>query len=260
MLLLARTAAADPVPLSHWPQQSLGSPVHISYSYSNLLDGTFLQITPTELRAATEEALRLWAGHAPLHFTERIDSGPAVSDLSYAAAGYPEIRIGHHDSPDLAHAYFAGQDGLAGDVHVASGIPWSVGGGHWNFLETITHELGHSVGLVHEHVELAIMNPAYPTHRFGGLRTAYLYPSDIRRLQGIYGEGTGSVTPMVPTPEPGTSLLVAAGLALVARRGRSYAVPFRAPQGILGALASIRVIRIRRHGRDHPQASSFMNF
>ena len=220
VLLLARSAAADPVPLSHWPQPSAGDPVYISYSYTNLLDGSFLQITRTELRAATEEALRLWASHAPLHFTERIDSGPAVSDESYPAAGHSEIRIGHHVSPELAHAYFPGHDGLAGDVHVASGVPWSVGNGHWDFLETITHELGHSLGLVHEHVELAIMNPSYPTHRFGGLGTAYLYPSDIRSLQAIYGTGTGSVTPITPTPEPATYLLVAGGLALVARTRR----------------------------------------
>jgi hypothetical protein len=222
-LLLARAAAADPVPLSHWPQQAVGSPVYISYSYSNLLDGTFLQITPMELRAATEEALRLWASYAPLHFTEGIDSGPAVSDISYPAASHPQIRIGHHDSSELAHAYFPGHDGLAGDVHVASGVPWSVGNGHWDFLETITHELGHSLGLVHEHVELAIMNPSYPTHRFAGLGTAYLYPSDIRSLQAIYGTGTGSVAPLAPVPEPAAYLLVAGGLALVARmrRGRS---------------------------------------
>jgi hypothetical protein len=218
-LLFARPTAADPVHFDSWSRPDAG-PIYITYSYSNLLEGTFLLISPTELRQATEEALRLWASHAPLHFTERIDSGPAVSDLPYTAGSHPQIRIGHHVSAELAHAYFPGQDGLAGDVHVASGVPWSVGMGHWNFLETITHELGHSLGLSHEHVEPAIMNPSYPTHRFGGLGTAHLYPSDIRALQAIYGSGTGSVTPLTATPEPATYLLVAGGLALVARTRR----------------------------------------
>jgi hypothetical protein len=213
---LAKPAAAEPVHFDTWANPD-SSPVYITYSYSNLLDGTFLLITPTELRQATEEALRVWAGYAPLHFIERIDSGPAVSDLPYTAGSHPQIRIGHHESAELAHAYFPGQEGLAGDVHVASGVPWSVGTGHWNFLETITHELGHSLGLSHEDVEPAILNPSYPTHRFGGLGTAHLYPSDIRALQAIYGSGTGSVTPLTATPEPATYLLVAGGLALVAR-------------------------------------------
>ena len=223
--LLASPAAADPVELTYWPQQSNGGPVYISYSYSNLLDGTFLQASPAELRHATEEALRLWATYAPLHFTEQVDSGPAVSDASYNAADHPLIRIGHHMVAEVAHAYFPGPDGRAGDIHVASGVPWSVGTGHWNFLETITHELGHSLGLLHDNVESAIMNPSYPTHRFGGLGTAFLYRSDIEKLQAIYGAGSGSVTPISATPEPATYLLFAGGLALVARVRRKCARP-----------------------------------
>jgi hypothetical protein len=219
--MLARSAAADPLSLQQWQTPAgNGGPVYVSYSYSNLFDGTFLLLSPAELRDATQEALALWARYAPLHFTEQPDSGPTVSDLSYSAAGVPQIRIGHHTSGDLAHAYFPGEDGLAGDIHFSSGVPWSLGTTHWNYLETITHELGHALGLVHDEVEPAIMNPSYPTHRFGGLGTAYLYPSDIRQLRAIYGFGTGSVTPISPTPEPTTFLLVAGGLAAVARMRR----------------------------------------
>ncbi len=231
-LLLTRSAAADPVQLHGWPQQSPGGPVYITYAYSNLLDGTFLQSSSSELRRATEEALGLWATHAPIHFIERIDSGPAVSDSAYAAGKHPDIRIGHHLTPEVAHAFFPGESGLAGDVHVASGLPWSVGTGHWNFLETLTHELGHSLGLVHETVDLAIMNPSYPTHQFAGHGTGFLHPSDIRNLQAIYGAGTGSVTPITPTPEPATYLLVAGGLAQAARMRRRKASATNAADGM----------------------------
>ncbi len=197
----------------------------ITYSYSNLLDGTFLLVAPEELRAATEEAFGLWAAHAPLHFIEVPDVGPPPSDLPYAAGGSVQIRLGHHVTPELAHAFYPGTDGLSGDMHFASGIPWTVDTGHWNFLEAVTHELGHALGLAHELDEPAIMNPAYPSHRFTGLGSGFLLDSDIRSLQAIYGVGVGSVTPLDPTPEPATVMLVGGGVgALVAarrRRGRS---------------------------------------
>lgn len=223
--LSAIPAAADPVGLQWAQPLGLGTPVYITYSYSNLLDGTFLLTSPDELRAATEEALNLWASYAPLYFIEVPDVGPPPSDMPYASTG-PEIRIGHHQSTDLAHAFYPGYDGLAGDVHIATGVPWTIGEGNWNFLEAITHEIGHSLGLGHEIDEPAIMNPSYPFHRFYGLGTSFLFPSDIRAIQSIYGAGTGSVEPLDPTPEPGTYLLVAAGvISLMLPRYRKRGMP-----------------------------------
>jgi len=223
--LYAPSANADPIGLQ-WPQpQGQGTSVVITYSYANLFDGTFLMITPRELRSATEEALAVWASYAPLHFVERPDSGPRVSDQPYAANSHPQIRFGQHDLSEVAHGFYPGSDGLAGDVHFASGLPWTVGEGHWNYLEAVTHELGHALGLVHELDEIAVMNPSYPSHRFDGLGSARLYPADIRQLQGIYGAGIGSVQPLTPTPEPGTLLLVVTGVfSLVHYRPRRAAV------------------------------------
>ena len=212
-------ATADPIG-TKWLQSQPGDPVVITFSFSNLLDGTFLLASPSDLRAATEEALRLWARYAPLNFVELDDAGPDLSDLPYAAGSFPQIRIGHHDMSELAHAYFPGDSGLSGDVHVATGIPWTIGNGHWNFLEAITHELGHALGLAHELDEPAIMNPSYPFHRFDGLGTAFLLPSDIRSLQAIYGAGAGSVQSIDSTPEPGSVALVATGLTALLRARR----------------------------------------
>jgi hypothetical protein len=218
-VLFASPVSADPVGLKWSQPQGLGTSIDITYSYANLLDGTFFLITPSELRAATEEALGLWASYAPLHFIETRDSGPSVSDQPYAAAGHPQIRFGHHVSSDIAHGFYPGSDGLSGDVHFASGVPWTIGdGGHWNYLEAVTHELGHALGLGHELGEIAVMNPSFPSPRFDGLGSAHLYPADIRQLQSIYGAGIGSVEPLGATPEPATSLLVLTGVVALAHR------------------------------------------
>ena len=211
-----RPAAADPI--------KIGAPVVITYSYSNLLDGTFLLMEPPMLRAATEEALGLWAAYAPLHFVELPDSGPSPSDQSYPPAGSPQIRIGHHPSAVAAHAFFPdAADGLGGDVHFDSGGAWNLQGGPWNFLEAVAHELGHSLGLEHELDRPAVMNPFYPQQRFAGLGTGFLYPADVEQLRSFYGAGRGSVTALEPTPEPGSLLLAATGIAILAYRRRRSA-------------------------------------
>ncbi|MEM9505793.1 MAG: hypothetical protein AAGA01_17755, partial [Cyanobacteria bacterium P01_E01_bin.43] len=61
-----------------WPQPNgQGSPMTISYSYSNLFDGGIKgDITANEMRAAIEEAFALWAQYAPIEFVEVKDTGP----------------------------------------------------------------------------------------------------------------------------------------------------------------------------------------
>ncbi|MDY6786016.1 MAG: matrixin family metalloprotease [Cyanobacteriota bacterium] len=192
-----------------------GSPLTITYSYSNLLDGT-LGLGASTLRSAVEEALGIWADFAPLNFVEVEDSGPPAGDTSYPAAGLPQLRFGHHffdgSGGALAHAYFpfSTTNGLAGDVHFDSGDTWQIGaaGGGFDFLEVAVHEIGHTLGLGHEPTSgnTAIMNPFYGG-RYSGLGNAFLFNDDINGIRSIYGFGTGSVTPLSPTNPEGLNFL-----------------------------------------------------
>jgi hypothetical protein len=212
-----------------WPQPGgPGTPVGLTYSFSNLLDGRFGPIPETELRASTAEAFGLWSSYAPLTFTERPDSGPTPGDQDYDRATHPEIRIGYHAIDDdnvLAHAYFpwdSESSGLAGDIHLNETTPssWSIGAGFptIDFLEVITHEIGHAVGVGHILYADAIMQPYY-SGRYHGRGTAYLLPPDILAIQSLYGAGVGSVHPM---PEPSTMLLLTTGVVTLFVRRRRF--------------------------------------
>jgi hypothetical protein len=232
LMVGSSSASAEPF---GWSQPGgPGAPVHISYSFSNLLDGGFnTSLSNAELREATVAALSIWARHAPLHFHEAADSGPNAGDRRYDGGSHPDIRIGYVadlGGEAVAHAHLPARDGggLDGDIHFANDVS-SVGarswgaasGGRWfvDFFSAILHEAGHAVGLMHAADGSGVMGSVFLV--FSSMSDADLLPSDIAAIRALYGAGTGSVTPLdapVATPEPSSLMLFATGLGYLLRR------------------------------------------
>lgn len=224
-----------------WPQPGgKGSPVYLTYSYQNLLDGGLLDpdgkpVPVAQIRTAIEEAFSVWASVAPLHFTEVEDD-----QLPYGAVSgprqYGQVRFRHAyiNGPDpptgnpttKAQAFYPGSAPNAGDVEFDHSDPWSLIGTtrEPDILGAAIHELGHSLGLTHSGDPEANMYWIFRRHTGPG--SGMLHPDDIAAIQSIYGAGVGSVTPLpvAAIPEP-TLSLVGAIVVLAGWRQRSKAKP-----------------------------------
>lgn len=231
---LPARAGADPVQLGWNQPGGPGTPLALTYSYSNLLDGGFnTSLTPVELRRLTDQALATWSAHAPISFHEVADSGPPPDESEYPSVssdiriGYmpqlPDGHIAHVHQPFERGGYISG--GLAGDIHF-SNDPTALGRDTWgdgtrnplalDFFSVMLHEIGHTLGLPHLSAAGAVMGTQLVF--FAG--AADLQPADIAALRALYGSGAGGVHSLasqapLPTPEPQTWLLIASGMALL---------------------------------------------
>lgn len=229
---------------SQWPQpDGPGTTVKLTYSFQNMFDGALKmpngEPLPADLiRGSIEEALGLWASVAPLEFVEVPDDGSQFGQIRFR-----HLRI---NGPDpvvgapvaKARAYFPSLVGDApGDVEFDDGDAWQEIGtlGQPDILGAAIHEIGHTLGLGHS---LGVRPDEYWTYqqysgtgqlidvlepkgnanmfwiftRYSGLGTGELFPDDIAGIRAIYGEGTGSVTSLVPEP---ASCFLASVIALI---------------------------------------------
>lgn len=227
---------------SQWPQPGGdGSPVTITYSYNNFLDGGLkdengVTVPADYLRLVTKEAFGLWASVAPLHFVEVPDVGTPVFTSnsstynSYPDGSFGQIRLNHRyiNGTDAqngmpttkALAYFptSTTTNLPGDIHFDNGDPWAIIGtsSEPDVLGILTHEIGHAIGIGHSTLAGTVMNPA--ALRRMGPGTGILLPDDIAAVQAIYGAGVGSVTVLVPEPAGGLIVLLVTLTGLSGRR------------------------------------------
>ncbi len=251
-----------------WSQpDGKGSPVTITYSYNNLLDGVLLQpdgqpLSPNIVRQSVEEALGLWAGVAPLHFVEVEDQGgPTYFGVQYSDGQFGQIRFNamyiNGADPTIgkpstkAMAYFPGTGGnLGGDVFFDYSDRWQVAGTlrQPDVLGVAVHELGHTLGLGHSTVQ---QTDAYweweeyddygevetITEAKGAAVMYWITP----RFEGL---GTGA---LFPDDIAGIQAVYGVGVGSVTPLAKWYAPePASSVLAALAALSAV-VLRRRRH-------------
>jgi PEP-CTERM motif len=207
-----------------WPQPGgPGAPITLTYSYSNLLDGSIatgegVPLSIVVIKGAFEQALADYAAILPIHFVEVPDAGPLPETGPYDPTGLPDIRVGQvpHVDGANAYAYFpmtVETNGLAGDV-VFNALRFGYGWTPTLFYGVAQHELGHSLGMGH-YIDAEMASSAVIAHAdYNGP----LFPMDdgmVIALQGAYGAGLGSVTPLSAVPEPTSLAMLLLGLSLV---------------------------------------------
>lgn len=238
-LTLAGLFVAAPASAGHYPMYASwaqpdgpGSELTLTYSFSNLLGGGMrdaegVALPASLLRSAFEQALSDYAAVLPIHFVEQADGGPLPETGEYDPTGLADIRVGlvAHISDANAYAYFpfSSASGLAGDIVFNAG---RFGAG-WTplwFYAVAQHELGHSLGMGHYDIGDAPAPAPAPAQLSVYEGPVFALDSEmVSALQGVYGSGIGSVTPLSAVPEPHAWAALLGGLGLVAARARRTA-------------------------------------
>ncbi len=221
-LALALPAYAAPILGTKWGNPTRGTGATISYSF--VADGVpqnetswgnvpganvgFERFLTGDFRRVVREAFDVWSRAANLTFVEVADGGEV-----FGAAGSGDIRFwgGYTEEPYLAWTYFPFAAPEAGDLFLNSRFDFVTAGLEGFRLDWIlVHEIGHSLGLLHDPFDgSSIMFPNYPSNR------GQLNQSDIAAIQLLYGP------PLAQVPAPGSLVLLGVGIIGLALRRRS---------------------------------------
>jgi len=145
----------------------------------NKYPSTF-RLTKSQVDETVKKAFVMWQDATDLTF-ERKDSGNVNIEISFEKYEHGDGDPFDGPGGTLAHAYFPQ---FGGDVHVDDTEYWSIDSYKGtNLLQTMVHELGHSLGLSHSDVRDAIMAPFYR----GWDPNFQLNSDDKRAIQALYG-------------------------------------------------------------------------
>ncbi|XP_071578932.1 neutrophil collagenase-like, partial [Temnothorax nylanderi] len=188
------------------------------------LDDETLQFMPAKEELNTARAaFDLWSQHSALTF-ERSETNPDII-ISWRTRRHGNTNINVNgpncsakfDGPGnvLAHAYLpTNEAGFVSEVHVDGDEPWHIHVSKnppntFSLHFTLTHEIGHSLGLPHNERKTSVMFAYSPDKQY----PVRLDRFDILDIQRLYGEkrtNAPSQTPPPPPPPPAATAITAA--------------------------------------------------
>ena len=166
------------------------------------------QLADAETLRMTKAAFDLWSQYSSLAFT-RDAQHPDIL-ISYRSRSHTNALRGMNgnklceypfDGPgiELAHAYFpTGGYDYVSEVHIDEEEPWHIRldsnpPEKLSLVTTLTHEIGHALGLQHSVNNQSIMFPFMSEHSF----PVKLNVEDIASIQNLYG--VGEFDPDIPS-------------------------------------------------------------
>ena len=147
------------------------------------------KLSASEFIQAVQSSFNEWSNHSIFTFYQVTSSDEADFKIKFVASanhgdGVP-FRIN-----ELAHSFVPNENVYCGEMHILDAVEWATDGSanKYDLQTTVTHEIGHLLGLLHSNESEACL---YQYYLSNGGHTLHI--DDCNRIWNLYGFPSGKV-------------------------------------------------------------------